>query len=235
MIVDTMSYKELCREYDRIHEKYYLRAEKRLSIGGDDYNLIRRYMIKHRTQQDVLGKPLTFKVDNNTTFYAVPVISDYRTFCNIGPCAITFLTYNLGGGLNAIIRGGSNDNQYAFIRPHFFDRYIERFKDDEISKTKAIVEFITNNTVFIVKPYPTEKHPNNMIGSINDVIYFCEMPSDNITIIKTCITREQLKGSQTEIAQELDGLVDSMDEAREKLLEILVKNRNNPRVHIPYY
>ena len=189
-----MSYKELCREYDRIHEKYYLRAEKRLSIGGDDYNLIRRYMIKHRTQQNVLGKPLTFKVDNNTTFYAVPVISDYRTFCNIGPCAITFLTYNLGGGLNAIIRGGSNDNKY-----------------------------------------PTEKHPNNMIGSINDVIYFCEMPSDNITIIKTCITREQLKGSQTEIAQELDGLVDSMDEAREKLLEMLVNNRNNPRIHIPYY
>lgn len=230
-----MSYEEFCREYDQIHDKFYLRAEKRLSIGTDDYNLIRRYMIKHWTQQNVLGKPLTFKADNNTTFYAVPVISDYRTFCNIGPGVITFLTYNLGGGMNAIIRGGLNDNQYAFIRLHFFDRYIERFKDDEVSKTKAIVEFITNNTVFIVKPYPTEKHPNNMIGSINDVIYFCEMPSDNFTIIKTCITREQLKASQTEIAQELDGLIDSMDEAREKLLEILVKDRNNQRVYIPYY
>lgn len=56
-----------------------------------------------------------------------------------------------------------------------------------------------------------------------------------ITIIKTCITRERLKSSQTQTAQELDGLVDSMDEAREKSLKILVKNRNNPRVHIPYY
>lgn len=235
MIVETMTYEELCHEYDRIHNEFYPRVEERLSVGADDYKQIRRYMIKHRTQQNVLGKPLTFKVDINSIFYAVPVISDYKTLNRIGPGAITFLTYNVGGGLNAIIRGGSNDNQYAFIRPHFFDRYIERFKDDEVSKKKAIVEFITNNTVFIVKPYPTEKHPNNMIGSINDVIYFCEMPSDNITIIKTCITREQLKSSQSEITQELDDLVDSTEEAREKLLEILVKNRNNPRIHIPYY
>lgn len=63
MIVETMTYEELCLEYDRIHKEFYPRVERRLSDGADDYKQIRRYMIQHKTQQNVLGKPLTFGND----------------------------------------------------------------------------------------------------------------------------------------------------------------------------
>lgn len=235
MIVESMTYEEICREYNRIHDIYFPRIKSRMNPDGSNCAKIRRYMLKHKSLQNVLFPAITYQVDNNTTFCSIPLIRDYHTFKKIGPTAVTFITYLDKHGMNALVRGGSRDNQFFFITSHFFDRYMERFLGQKISKIEAIAEFFANNGSFVMTPHPTEDNPNNMIGSANDVVFFSERLTDKISIMRTCITREQLFDNQTHSAELLDKLVDEFDLERETLKQFIVNNRKNPYVHVPFF
>ena len=192
-------------------------------------------MLKHKTLQNVLFSPVTYQVDNNTTFCSIPLIQDYNTFKKIGPTAVTFITYINKHGMNAVVRGGNFDNQFFFITSHFFDRYMERFLNKQISKIEAIAEFFANNGSFLMTPHPTKNNPNNMIGTSNDIVFFSERLSDTISIMRTCITREQLFDDQTHSTELLDEIVSEFDVEREKLKQFIVDNRSNPYVHIQFF
>lgn len=235
MIVESMTYEEICREYNRIHDIYYPRVQSKLRKDGELCSKIRRFMIKHKALKNVLFSPMTYQIDNNTTFCSIPLIHDYKTFSKVGPTAITFITYLNKFGMNALVRGGFNDNKFIFITSHFFDRYMERFLEKKISKIEAIAEFFANNGSFIMTPHPTADNPNNMIGCANDIVFFSEALSDTITIFKTCITREQLFENQTHSAEILDKLTDEFDVEREFLKQYVVKQRNNPYFHATYF
>lgn len=235
MIVESMTYEEICREFNRIHAEYFPRIQSRMRPDGTDCSKIRRYMLKHKSLKNVLFPAITYKVDNNTTFCSIPLIHDYNTFKKIGPTAVTFITYINKHGMNALVRGGSLDNQFFFITSHFFDRYMERFLDKKISKVEAIAEFFANNGNFVMTPHPTKDNPNNMIGSANDVVFFSERLTDTISIMRTCITREQLFDNQTHSAELLDKVVDEFDVERETLKRYIVNNRKNPFVHVPFF
>lgn len=235
MIVESMTYDEICREFNRIHAEYFPRIQSRMRPDGTECAKIRRYMLKHKSLKNVLFPAITYQVDNNTTFCSIPLIHDYSTFKKIGPTAVTFITYINKHGMNALVRGGSLDNQFFFITSHFFDRYMERFLDQKISKIEAIAEFFANNGSFVMTPHPTKDNPNNMIGSANDVVFFSERLTDTISIMRTCITREQLYDNQTHHTELLDRLVDEFDVERETLKQYIVNNRNNPYVHVPFF
>lgn len=235
MIVESMTYEEICREYNRIHAKYFPRVTEKMRKDGPVAAKMRRYLLKHKSLQNVLFPATTYQVDNNTTFCSIPLIPDYHTFKKVGPTAVTFITYINRHGMNALVRGGSYDNQYYFITSHFFDRYMERFLGQKISKIEAIAEFFANNGSFIMTPHPTKDNPNNMIGAANDVVFFSERLSDTISIMRTCVTREQLFDNQTHSAELLDKIVEEFDIQREHLKQFIVNNRKNPFVHISYF
>lgn len=235
MIVESMTYEEICREFNRIHAEYFPRIKSRMRPDGIDCAKIRRYMLKHKSLQNVLFPAITYQVDNITTFCSIPIIHDYHTFKKIGPTAVTFITYLDKHGMNALVRGGSFVNQFFFITSHFFDRYMERFLGQKISKIEAIAEFFANNGSFVMTRHPTKDNPNNMIGSANDVVFFSERLTDSISIMRTCITREQLFDNQTHSAELLDKLVDEFDVERETLKQFIVNNRKNPYVHVSFF
>ena len=230
-----MTYEEICREYNRIHDIYYPRITSKMRPDGTECAKIRRYLLKNKNLQNVLFHPVTYQVDNNTTFCSIPLIKDYNTFKRIGPTIVTFITYINKYGMNAVVRGGNYDNLFLFVTSHFFDRYMERFLDTKLSKIEAIAEFFANNGSFVMTPHPTKKNPNNMIGTSNDIVFFSERLSDTISIMRTCITREQLYDNQTNSAEQLDKLIDEFDAERETLRKYIVNNRNNPYVHVTFY
>lgn len=230
-----MTYEEICREYNRIHDIYFPRITSRMRTDRDYCSKMRRFLLKHKSLKNVLFPAITYQVDTNTTFCSIPLIADYNTFKKIGPTAITFITYINKYGMNALIRGGSRDNQFFFITSHFFDRYMERFLDKKISKIEAIAEFFANNGSFVMTPHPTKDNPYNMIGTANDIVFFSERLTDTISIMRTCITREQLFDNQTHSAELLDKLVDEFDVERETLKRYIVNNGKNPYVHVPFF
>lgn len=90
MIVESMTYADICREFYRIHDKYFPRIKSRMNPDGTYCAKMRRYMLKHKSVQNVLFPAITYQVDNNTTFCSIPLIHDYHTFKKIGPNAVTF-------------------------------------------------------------------------------------------------------------------------------------------------
>lgn len=235
MIVESMSYEDLCREFDKIHREFFPRIQKRMERDGAECAKIRRFMLKHKSWQNVLFPAITYQVDNNTTFCAIPHIHDYSTFKKIGPTCVTFITYVDKHGMNALVRGGDFDNKYFIITSHFFDRYMQRFLNTQISKIDAIAEFFANNGCALMTPHPTAKQPNNMIGTANDIVFFGEKLTDTIAIMKTCITREQLFDDQTHSTEMLDVIMQEFDVEREKLKQFIVQNRNNPYSHASFF
>jgi hypothetical protein len=218
-----MTYEDICREFDKIHDKYFELLKDRLRPESRGISQMRRYMLKHKAATDVLFKPITFKVDSNTTYYAIPKIPDYKFFMKNGPSALTFLTYNDRHGLMAVMRVGYNDDEYLFATPHFFDRFIERFLDENVSKSEAMCQFFSNNTNFVMTAFPIPDNPNNLIGIADEAVLFGERIAPNITFARTCITRDMLYSNQVEATNILDDGIKLMIEDREKLKELLMK------------
>ena len=235
MIVESMSYEEICREYNRIHDIYYTRLQSKLSPDGKDVHKIRRFMLKHKDSTDVLFKPIKFTVDTNTNFYAIPKIPDYKFLMKKGPTAMTFLTYMCSYGLMALMRVGYNDNEYLFATSHFFDRFAERFLKKDVSKTESICQFFANNTNFIMTSFPTKDNPNNLIGVTDEVIIFGERIASNITFAKTCITRDMLFSSQIGATDMLDENIKFMIEDRERLRQYVLENKSGKLNHISFF
>lgn len=225
MIVESMSYEEICREYDKIHVTYFPRVQSKLDKYGEACSKIRRFLLKHRTWENVLFAPITYQVDNDTIFYSIPLIHDLYTFKKVGPTAVTFITYLNKHGMNALVRGNQYDDEYFFITSHFFNRYIERFLNSKFSKAEAIAEFFANNGSFMMTSHPTPKHPHSLIGSANDVVFFAEKIADKISVMKTCITRQMLYDDQSNFTEQLDKIVTEFDVEREMLMELITHNR----------
>lgn len=99
MIVETMTCEEICREYDKIHREFYAKLEIRLDWGSYTTSKIRRYLLAHKNARDVLFKPIKFKVDESTNYYAIPKIPDLKFFEKNGPSAMTFLTHTNNQGV----------------------------------------------------------------------------------------------------------------------------------------
>lgn len=222
MIVETMTCEEICREYDKIHREFYAKLEIRLDWDSHTTSKIRRYLLAHKNARDVLFKPIKFKVDESTNYYAIPKIPDLKFFEKNGPSAMTFLTHTNSQGVMAVMRMGYHDDEYFFATRHFFDRFIERFLKEEVSKTEAICQFFANNTNFVMTPFPIQDNPNNLIGIADEVVFFGESISPKILLVKTCITREMLHSGQFDARDLLDESIKLVLKDREILKALLM-------------
>ena len=90
MIVETMSYEEIAREYDKIHDSIFPRSKERIDCQG-----MRRYLFKHKNEENVWFKQLDYKVDHNTTFCVLPFTPGWKAFQRYGghPYVKVYLIY----------------------------------------------------------------------------------------------------------------------------------------------
>lgn len=231
MIVETMTYEEICREYDRIHDIYYSKVKKRLDWDSPEINKIKRY-VRKKGKEENLVFTYPYKVDKATTFYSLAIVPDYNCFKKRGPLINTFITFRNSHGLNAIIRGGDLDNEYIIAYDHFFKRFIERFLKQEMPIEEVIPLFIANNSNVALASCPSTKYPNNIMGITNDVVIFAEKVAPKVTLMKTCITRDMLYDDQKYPAEVLDINVDLVAEFREYILQLMM---NAPSGQFKYY
>lgn len=229
MLVDTMSYEEMALESNRIIETYTEKARERFKPDKPEFKKLMRYMLKHKVLTYVIGKPVSYKISTTNTFYSVPLIPNYRSFKRLmRPVLIPFITYQNSHGMNVITRCVRPDERMfiLYFTSHFFARYIQRFSVTNVSKMEAIIKFMGGISALMMLPFPTRKNPNNMIGLCNNVICFGEMMTSNIAIIRTCIRRDQLYESQTEVTDEIDKVL--IEEAK-RMEEILNSYPKSPR------
>lgn len=231
MIVEAMTYEDLCRDYDRIHDIYYPRLLNKLDRDGQEINRIKRY-VRKKGKPENLVFTYTYKVDLSTTFYALVIVPDYNCLNKKGPVVNTFITYGYGSDLNAMFRGGPSDNDYIIAQSHFFVRFIDRSLKQEMPMENAICQYIANNSNLVLTPFPSPKYPKNIMGITSEVVVFAEQVAPRVTLLKTCITREMLYDDQKYPAEVLDINVELLAEFREYILQRMM---NNPTGLLKYY
>lgn len=219
MIVETMTYQEICREFDRIKDEFFLR-----SIHKTDERKIRQYMRAHRDEQIVYFKPVSCRVDNTSHFVTIPFSYGYKDYKSVGLHGRYFLIYKNRHGLNTVMTAGYHNEFHIFITSHFYQRYNERLlHDDSASKMDLIPQCIINADFFVFKPFPVEGNPNNYIGVTQELIVFAERIEEHILIVKTCVTSEQAFASREKAASLLyDDLIEYSNSWNE-----IVKHYNN--------
>ena len=187
-----MTYKEICREFDKINRDYFLRT-----IHKTDEKKIRQYLRNHRDEKNVYFKPVICRVDNNSQYITIPHTPDYNTYKKVGLHGRSCLVFSNRHGLNTVMLGGERDEFYLIITSHFYNRFNERlFHDESASKMDLIIQCLNCINYFVLSPFPLENHPNNYIGVTEELIVFAERVEHNIVLVKTCVTSEQLFSSR---------------------------------------
>ena len=156
MIVETMNYEEIAREYDKIHDSIFPRSKERIDCQG-----MRRYLLKHKNEENVWFKQLDYKLDHNTTFCVLPFTPGWKAFQRYGchPYVKVYLIYLTSKGYMLLVRGGEKDDEYAFFTSHLFDRYRERELRDlsrgRLSRSFLNIMEIFAAFLFLLKNIPT--------------------------------------------------------------------------------
>ena len=227
MLVDTMTYKEMAYEYARMYKDHLMMDtfNRMNNQNGPLYKHYRRYMIKHRQQKNVCFKPIIEDLDANSKFVSIPMTPDYKCFCKHGIGAAAFLVYRHHSGLLAFELLGFNYMSLIIYTHHFFDRYVERFlHGEETSRIDTICKFIKNNRNLTLSPYPFKEYPYNMLGLVNEVVLFGESIDHNITLLKTCVTKDMLFDKQLIIEAGLDKALKKCELQRQRLKDAAMKN-----------
>ena len=212
MIVDTMTYEEICQEFEKIQRLYKDRLSVKLNLRKN-----RRYIQMNRYKGSDCLLPVSCKVDTNTSVHALLTAHSY-TSNKAGITAKFILSYINKHGINAVIKGGIFDDFYIVITSHFFNRYNERFLHEKSdSKYDIIFKCINKTDNFIMKPFPIKSNQNNYIGVTEDVITFADRIHSNILLMKTCISSDMLFSNQIKITDELTDDLKDFSKYRKEL------------------
>ena len=232
MIVETMTFEEIVKEYEKIHNSIYpVRVKDRI-----DYQGMRRYFIKNKNEENVWFKPLDFKIDRITTFCVIPYSRNWSDFQKIGPLCQVCLIYLTSKGYTLLVRGRVYDNEYAFYTSHLFDRYREReLQDLSLCKMDVIREFFKRNGNMCGLPFPTENNPNNSLEITEKGVLFGEKITDNIRLYKTYIRKDQLKEGQFASAMEAEEGMSTLIQWGEKLQDLVLNDAPRSKIIKMFY
>ncbi len=226
MLVDTMTYKEMGYEFVRMYKSHLMMDTfNRLNNkNGPYYNQYRRYLIKHRQQKNVWFQPIIEELDANSKFISIPMSPGYKVFCKHGIGAVDFLVFKHHTGLIALIIMGVYAVSVAIFTSHFFDRYVERFlHGKETSRIETICRFMKNNRDLPMTAYPFKEYPYNMFGLTKDVVLLAESLDHNITLIKTCVTKDMLFSKQELMESALEKAMEQCDYQHNRLEQAIMK------------
>lgn len=178
MIVASMTDDELLAEVSKDYSSCVNRIEKSL-------NVYRRAIIKS-SKFPIYFNPIEYTSPRNNMFLLfVEGKSKKDATCPF----MTFVAYYLKPeGMYAIMVFPSrfNSKKIVIYPPHFFERYKERYLEEDIATLDAMKEYFKFNSANILQ----FSEGNYYRGSCNHGFVFGEKLGDNINIIKTFITKE---------------------------------------------
>ena len=222
MIVDSMSYLDICKEYQKIIKTYQKRCYFLYMPGTQKYKAIHRYMVKNKPASTHYFKTIEMKVDANTMFYCRPRASSYREFKKLGLHLDSHIIFRYKGNMMALTLTGTYGQYYMFYTGHFMDRYNERFLNNEFTKHDAFIHFLSNHVHILYTQAHDISDIGDMIGVSENLIAFAEMIGTNVLLIKTCITPEMMYKQQNNIAERLIKLIEEAQQRSKVYNEALM-------------
>lgn len=224
MIVESMTYEEMAREYVRIYNKLWPTYFRKMNdTQGKYYRQYRRYLIKHRSATDIHFKPLVETLDSNSRFVGIPFTPGYKLFAMHGIGAKHFLVFNSNQGLTVIQTKGLNNDTVVIFTPHFFDRYVERFQHTETSRFETICNFMRRNNDMPMTPFPMNDYQYNMLGVTEELLFLGEAISDYTFVMKTCVTEDMLFKKEQKYKEALNDILKDIKMSHERMRKAMLK------------
>ena len=211
----TEIHKELTRDYD-----YCLARIQR------DMNQYRRAIIKS-SKFPMYFKPIDYIAPSRNHFI---LLVEAKSKKNANDPYITFIGYYLRPeGIYAamIFPTLCGEKRIFLYPPHFFERYKERYLNEDVCTLDAIKTYFKINSANILKCSEICKFQ----GSCNQGFVFGEVLSTNIFIVKTFVSNEMLKGDQIELnakfinsINELNDMKTTQNYSMNPYLSLIAKN-----------
>lgn len=187
MIVPAMSVAE-------IQNELYKDYKNCISIVEKNKNLYRRGIIK-ASKFPIYFKPIEYTSPSRNNFLI------YVDAKSKKDALIPFVTvvgyYQRPEGIYAamIIPFHSGKFNVLIYPPHFFKRYKERYVKEDLSSLELIKIFFKNNPTYILQTVEND----NFRGTCNQGFVFGSFLNPTISIVKTYISNDMLKGDQTNL------------------------------------
>jgi hypothetical protein len=208
MIVESMSYEDIARIYDKVQKEHLPRLRNRIDENIGKY---RRHLLQHKNEHDIFFKRIEIKIDQNTFYEVIPFSHGWNFFQKerIIQCR-EYLLYINNRGIHAVTRGGYQDDLYLFVTAHFLDRYRERcLSDMTLEKRDVLEEFIKRDSNFSPIDFPLPDKPNNKLCVTDRGVIFIDIITPNILMANTFITKEKLRNGQLDAAAKSEiGLIE---------------------------
>lgn len=195
MITATMTKSEMIDEVNKDFVEFIFFTSRKFSN-----NKYYKEALKH--DKPCTFKPVFWKSKRKNNYLITPYSNGKAATRKYkGICLSTMLYYyDEHEKLNAILL--CMHTQHFFITSHFFDRYAERFLDDDtLGKLDVMAIFARRNEGIGFEPFDHPKHPNSIIGKTNDGVVL-GTEENGITTLKTFITEDMAKGCEIDLAKE---------------------------------
>lgn len=225
IITDTFTYEEIIEVMmeDRAFVVHKL---------NDLYKKTERYIKKKKPKDPFIFKPVHF-TSNRGLNYSVTIhfhgIKDYKAY---GATYSIYAYQRKNDGFHVFFYAtdGMKKTEFDVFTPHFFNRYKERqLKDINVPMTDVMDTFFSKNARFYRQDQNNEKYPDGTITKFAEGIglgykYDSSYP---ITVNKTFVSIEMLKGAQIEMSE-------SARENLQKIVDDIINLRGQNSIFYGY-
>lgn len=223
-MITTMTQSEMIEEMNKDLDQY-------LFFKNGKFSNSKYYKEALKHDKPCTFKPVFWKSKRENNYVITPYSNgkaDTRKYKGI--CLATMLYYyDDHGKLNGIIQ--SFHTQHFFITSHFFDRYAERFLDDDtLGKFDVMAKFLRRNCRIAFESFDHPKHPNSVIGRGTDGVVIGTI-ENGITTLKTFITEDMLKGCEIDLANESEKIKKIYDKQVEKFDDLCMLYLNKKSIN----
>ena len=146
MIVETMTYEKIAKEFESILQSYPFK------FNNLDHTMINQVFDQDTLASELILEPFILNLDENVTLYTIPYVEDIQSYEDEEFDKVTFITYPTSKGLMAVSKHPVKDSNvefYDFFHPEFLDMYAKRYlKDKAMTETEIIIDFFKRSFTF---------------------------------------------------------------------------------------
>lgn len=189
MIVPAMSVTEIHNELVKDYDNCISRIDR-------DFKHYRRAIIKS-TKFPMYFKPIDYTTPSRNKFV---ILVEAESKKNANDLLITLIGYYLRPeGIYAamIVPSKNGDKKICIYPPHFFERYKERYLQNDLSALEVIKQYFKINSAITFEV----REEAGFRGVCRDGYILGKILSHNILIVKTFVTIKMLKGEQVALRE----------------------------------
>jgi hypothetical protein len=204
MIVPAMSITEIHKELSRDYDYCLTRIQR-------DLNHYRRAIIKS-SKFPICFKPIDYVTPSRNHFI---LFLEAKSKKNANDPYVTFVGYYLRPeGIYAamLIPDYGGEKKIILYPPHFFERYKQRYLNEDVCTLDAIKTYFRINPTNIIEFIDAKRFR----GSCNEGFVFGEMLNSNIFIVKTFVSKAMLKGEQVDLNEDFVNYLSELNNRKTK-------------------